>query len=161
MNGINTNKSFIEIIIPVVFIQVVALLGGISTSLYYSKIDPIARQILHKKIVLQLLHTIMRTDIKNLDNSAYLNDFSFTINQVEKRTTGSILLISNLLSNLVGICVTVSVIGFMHFELVAIVIATLCAAFLINTALIKTQFQFDQKIILPNRKKNTLKEPFI
>ncbi|MFD2414001.1 ABC transporter ATP-binding protein [Paenibacillus rhizoplanae] len=160
LNGIGTNKSFMEIIIPVVFIQVVVTLGGISTSLYYSKIDPVARQILHKKIVAQLIHTIMHTDTKNLDNAAYLNDFSFAINQVEKRTTGSILLISNLLSNVVGIIATVSVIGVMHVELVAIVIITVCAAFIINTTLIKTQYQFDQDILSPNRKKKYVERTF-
>lgn len=160
LNGIGTNKSFMEIIIPVVFIQVVVTLGGISTSLYYSKIDPVARQILHKKIVAQLIHTIMLTDTKNLDNAAYLNDFSFAINQVEKRTTGSILLISNLLSNVVGIIATVSVIGVMHVELVGIVIITVCAAFIINTTLIKTQYQFDQDILSPNRKKKYVERTF-
>ncbi|WP_342478070.1 ABC transporter ATP-binding protein [Paenibacillus sp. FSL H7-0350] len=160
LNGIGTNKSFVEIIIPVIFIQAVVMLGGISTSLYYSKIDPVARQILHKKIVAKLIHTIMHTDTKNLDNAAYLNDFSFAINQVEQRTTGSILLISNLLSNVVGIIATVSVIGVMHVELVAIVIITVCAAFLINTTLIKTQYQFDQDILSPNRKKKYVERTF-
>ncbi|MEK4006883.1 ABC transporter ATP-binding protein [Paenibacillus sp. FSL H3-0333] len=160
LNGIGTNKSFMEIIIPVVFIQVVVTLGGISTSLYYSKIDPVARQILHKKIVAQLIHTIMHTDTKNLDNAAYLNDFPFAINQVEQRTTGSILLISNLLSNVVGIIATVSVIGVMHVELVGIVIITVCAAFIINTTLIKTQYQFDQDILSPNRKKQYVERTF-
>ncbi|MFD2878093.1 hypothetical protein ACFTAO_22215 [Paenibacillus rhizoplanae] len=113
------------------------------------------------KIVAQLIHTIMHTDTKkNLDNAAYLNDFSFAINQVEKRTTGSILLISNLLSNVVGIIATVSVIGVMHVELVAIVIITVCAAFIINTTLIKTQYQFDQDILSPNRKKKYVERTF-
>ncbi|MEK3793526.1 ABC transporter ATP-binding protein [Paenibacillus sp. FSL R7-0204] len=160
LNGLATNKSFMEIIVPVIFIQAVVMLGGISTSLYYSKIDPVARQILHKKIVAQLIHTIMHTDTKNLDNAAYLNNFSFAINQVEKRTTGSILLISNLLSNVAGIIATVTVIGVMHVELVAIVVLTLCAAFIINTTLIKTQYQFDQDILSPNRKTKYVERTF-
>ena len=50
LTGISSNKSFINIIFPVFIIQVIIMLGGFCTSIYYGKIDPIARQKLHKKI---------------------------------------------------------------------------------------------------------------
>ena len=153
LTGISQNKSFIEIIIPVLFIQLVIILGGISTSIYYGKIDPIAKQILNKKITTQLIENAMTTELKNLDNSEYLNALSFSISQVEKRTTGSVYLISNTISSIVGLIFSLSFIGFFSVDVATLMSVVVAISFILNRLLIKVQFNYDVDKSLPERKK--------
>ena len=160
LTGISQNKPLMEIIIPVLLIQVIIVMGGIFTSIYYGKIDPVSRQMLHKKITSRLLDTIMKTEIKNLDDSKFLDDFIFSLNQVEGRTTGSIFLISNLISNLTGLITSLAIIGFINFELAALVLLIVLISLLINNKLTKLQFKSDNEIVLPNRKRSYVERTY-
>lgn len=129
------------------------MLGGFCTSIYYGKIDPIARQKLHKKITSKLIDNVMKTEMKNLDNSAFLDGFEFSVNQIERVTTGSIFLVSNLISNIVGLVTSMIFIGFFNLEMVLLVVIVAIISLLLNKALVKIQFKFDNEVILPSRKR--------
>ena len=160
LTGISQNKPLMEILIPVLLIQLIIMMGGIFTSIYYGKIDPISRQVLHKNITFRLLDNIMNTEIKNLDDSKFLDDFIFSVNQVEGRTTGSIFLISNLISNLTGLIASLAIIGFINFELAALVLLIVLISLLINNKLTKMQFKYDNEVILPSRKRNYVERTY-
>ncbi|MDR1181316.1 MAG: ABC transporter ATP-binding protein/permease [Bacteroidales bacterium] len=160
LTGISQSKPLMEIIIPVLLIQVIIVMGGIFTSIYYGKIDPVSRQMLHKKITSRLLDNIMKTEIKNLDDSKFLDDFIFSLNQVEGRTTGSIFLISNLISNLTGLITSLAIIGFINFELAALVLLIILISLLINNKLTRLQFKSDNEIVLPNRKRSYVERTY-
>ena len=154
LTGISQNKSFVDIIFSVFIIQLIIMLGGFCTSIYYGKIDPIARQKLHKKITSRLIDNIMKTEMKNLDNSEFLDGFAFSINQIERVTTGSIFLVSNHISNIVGLISSILFIGFFSLELFFLVIIVAILSFLLNKAIVKIKFKFDNEVVLPNRKKS-------
>ena len=160
LTGISLKKSFVAILFPVLIIQLIIMSGGICTSIYYGKIDPIARQKLNKSITSKLINNIMTTEIKNLDNTNFLDKFSFSINQVEGRTTGSIFLISNIISNVVGLITSITIIGFINFEIIALVILVIILSLIINQALTKIQFKSDNEIILPSRKKSYVERTY-
>ena len=160
LTGISSNKSFINIIFPVFIIQVIIMLGGFCTSIYYGKIDPIARQKLHKKITSKLIDNVMKTEMKNLDNSAFLDGFEFSVNQIERVTTGSIFLVSNLISNIVGLVTSMIFIGFFNLEMVLLVVIVAIISLLLNKALVKIQFKFDNEVILPSRKKSYVERTY-
>ena len=153
LTGISLKKSFVAILFPVLIIQLIIMFGGICTSIYYGKIDPIARQKLNKSITSKLINNIMTTEMKNLDNTNFLDKFIFSINQVEGRTTGSVFLISNIISNVVGLITSIAIIGFINFEIITLVILVIILSLIINQALTKIQFKSDNEIILPSRKK--------
>lgn len=160
LTGISLKKSFVAILFPVLIIQLIIMSGGICTSIYYGKIDPIARQKLNKSITSKLVNNIMTTEIKNLDSTNFLDKFSFSINQVEGRTTGSIFLISNIISNVVGLITSITIIGFINFEIIALVILVIILSLIINQALTKIQFKSDNEIILPSRKKSYVERTY-
>lgn len=160
LTGISLKKSFVAILFPVLIIQLIIMFGGICTSIYYGKIDPIARQKLNKSITSKLINNIMTTEMKNLDNTNFLDKFIFSINQVEGRTTGSVFLISNIISNVVGLITSIAIIGFINFEIITLVILVIILSLIINQALTKIQFKSDNEIILPSRKKSYVKRTY-
>lgn len=95
----------------------------------------------------------MKTEMKNLDNSAFLDGFEFSVNQIERVTTGSIFLVSNLISNIVGLVTSMIFIGFFNLEMVLLVVIVAIISLLLNKALVKIQFKFDNEVILPSRKR--------
>lgn len=160
LTGISLNKGFLAIIFPVLIIQLIIMFGGICTSIYYGKIDPIARQKLNKKITSKLIDNVMSTEMKNLDNTDFLDGFTFSIDQIEKRTTGSIFLISNIISNIVGLITSMAIIGFINFEIIALVIFVVIISLALNQALTKIQYKMDSEIVLQSRKKNYVERTY-
>lgn len=102
----------------------------------------------------------MKTEMKNLDNSAFLDGFEFSVNQIERVTTGSIFLVSNLISNIVGLVTSMIFIGFFNLEMVLLVVIVAIISLLLNKALVKIQFKFDNEVILPSRKKSYVERTY-
>lgn len=160
LTGISVNKSFFAILFPVLAIQLIIMLGGICTSIYYGQVDPIARQKLNREITLKLIKNVMMTEMKNLDNTDFLDGFTFSVNQIEGRTTGSIFLVSNLMANIVGVVTSMAIIGFINFEMVVLVLLVVIISLALNQALTKIQFKMDNEMVLPSRKKNYVERTY-
>lgn len=154
LTGISLKKKFLDILIPVLIIQLIIMFGAICTSIYYGKIDPIARLKLDKKATSKLINNMMTTEIKNLDNADFLDDFTFAVNQIKDKMTGSVFLISNIISNVVGLLMSIIIIGFVDLEIILLVLVVVIMSFVLNRLLTKFQFDLDNEIILPSRKKS-------
>ena len=160
LKSINNKSSFAEVVIPVLLIEAVIILGGFCTSLYYAKVDPIARQLLSKNITSKMIDEIMSTDLKNLDNPQYLNDYSFALDQIEQRLMGSVNTLSNLLSNIIGIVITLYIINYINYGLAIVVAIAVAASLIVNLALNKTKFIFNNETVMDNRKKDYVNRVF-
>lgn len=160
LTRISLNKSFAAIILPVLLIQLIILSGGICTSVYYGRIDPIARQKLKQRITSRLVNNMMTTEMKNLDNPDFLDEFTFSVDQIEQRTTGSIVLVSNLISNAVGLITSMAIVGFIHLEVIILVIFVVMISLIFSHALTRIQFKADHEMVLPTRKKSYVERTY-
>jgi len=160
LEGIQSNKTFMEIIIPVMIILSVILCTGFLNSLYYAKIDPIAQQRLDEKLTLKMINIIMKTKIKNFDNPDYLNDYVFSANEIQSRVVGSVNIISNLISSIISFIMLVLYLGFISFELIIVVVLSVIVTYIINFKLSRKAFSFAQEKVLYNRKKDYVNRVF-
>lgn len=160
LSGIANNRSVVQVVIPVVVIEMIVMIAGMCTSIYYGKIDPIARQLLHKTITKKILNSAMETEIKNLDDAKYLDKFTFAMNQVEKRTTGSVYLLANLLSNCTGVLLAILAIGFINIKLIILIAAVISFSLLLSSLLTKVNYKYDSEIVESQRKKNYVERTY-
>ena len=103
---------------------------------------------------------MMTTEMKNLDNPDFLDEFTFSVDQIEQRTTGSIVLVSNLISNAVGLITSMAIVGFIHLEVIILVIFVVMISLIFSHALTRIQFKADHEMVLPTRKKSYVERTY-
>ena len=99
-----------------------------------------------------ILHSteLFGCEMKNLDNPDFLDEFTFSVDQIEQRTTGSIVLVSNLISNAVGLITSMAIVGFIHLGVIILVLFVVMISLIFSHALTRIQFKADHEMVLPN-----------
>lgn len=160
LTGISDGNDFSIIIMPVLIIQTIIVCGAICTSIYYGKVDPISRQKLSKKITYELVDNAFKTETSNIDNPEYLNEYNFVLGNAEKVTTGSVYILSNLLSNIFGLIFSIMIVGFINVEIIGLILVVMVVSLLISNILTKIKFKQDKEIVFSNRQKNYVERTY-
>lgn len=152
------NLAYLKPLIMVAFF--LGVLQVIMRSLYSNFISPISLQKLHLGMQTEIYNKIRKIDLMNYDSPDFYNEYSFVLRNSDSRAANVLSLLSKLVSNVVESICVIAIIYILQPKLLIFVIFILCFNLMIELIQKKINFEYDKKMILPNRKMGYINRVF-